>query len=223
MRREATALAIFVSASWACGGTIRPDVSGSPDAATTDAPNAGPADATTGDAPRDAHAGDSNDAGPNRVPINHRPNDAQCLSARPDSGCSFGDCTPETCADAGANPLCVETCEDCCTCTFDACSADSDCPSAQTCACHGSAYTGGVGNTCVPGNCRVDADCGVNGYCSPSPAMGCFGVAGYYCHTAKDQCESDSDCPPADGGASSPVCAYSTTNGTWACQYNPDC
>jgi len=93
---------------------------------------------------------------------------------------------------------------------------DTDCPAGNTCACHGSAYTGGAGNTCVPGNCRVDADCGTDGYCSPAyNTHSCGGVAGYYCHTPKDTCLDDSDCTSSQSGPQ--VCTYSTAAGHWAC------
>jgi hypothetical protein len=62
----------------------------------------------------------------------------------------------------------------------------------------------------------VDADCGENGYCSPTANTGCSGgLAGYYCHTSADECLDDEDC--ADAGAYS-VCAYDNTNQHWACQ-----
>lgn len=101
-----------------------------------------------------------------------------------------------------------------CSCTYDTCMHDTDCPTGQTCACHGSAYVGGDGNSCVPGNCRVDADCGAGGYCSPSfSLMGCGGLAGYYCHTPKDACINDSDC-----GANDNVCVYDAAAGYWECK-----
>lgn len=98
---------------------------------------------------------------------------------------------------------------------------DTDCATGLTCACHGSPYTHGAGNTCVPGNCRVDADCGSGGYCSPSDApMSCGALGGYYCHTAADQCIDDTDCPSSQGPQ---VCAYSTSTGRWECQMQGLC
>jgi len=58
-----------------------------------------------------------------------------------------------------------------CGCTYDSCAGDSDCPSGQTCACHGSPYTYGLGNTCVPGKLSRGLDCRTGSYCSPSPAV----------------------------------------------------
>jgi hypothetical protein len=99
-------------------------------------------------------------------------------------------------------------------CTYDTCQHDTDCPSSETCACHGSTYSGG-GNACVTGNCRVDSNCGVGGYCSPSYAtMGCGGLAGYYCHTPNDLCVNDSDCGTSNGLQ---VCVYTTATSRWEC------
>jgi hypothetical protein len=67
----------------------------------------------------------------------------------------------------------------------------------------------------VPGDCRVDADCGPCGWCSPSHSnQYCAGVAGYYCHTSSDQCVNDSDC--ADSGVGM-MCRYDTSLSYWRC------
>jgi hypothetical protein len=113
-----------------------------------------------------------------------------------------------------------------CDCSYDTCMQDTDCPTDQTCACHGSAYND-FGNTCVAGNCRVDADCGAGGYCSPTaPAGGwCGDVGGYYCHTPNDLCLDDSDCADTDAGAfAGPgFCEYATTNMRWECLRVEEC
>jgi hypothetical protein len=73
----------------------------------------------------------------------------------------------------------------------------------------------------VTGNCRVDADCGAGGYCSPSyDTVGCGGLAGTYCHTAMDKCLNDSDCPTSSGPQ---ACVYSTASGYWECQAEKQC
>ena len=165
-----------------------------------------------------------------RVPDNHRPSDAQCMQTAPagncpcTAGCSSPQftCTSDSaCADAGANGRCINQGGPAgCGCTYDRCAGDTDCPSGQTCGCHGSPYTFGGGSTCVPGNCRVDADCGTGGYCSPSPAMPCNMTGwdycqglGYYCHTPTDWCMNDSDCGVGAGSG----CVYSASNGDWEC------
>jgi hypothetical protein len=131
-------------------------------------------------------------------------NDPSCCTS--DSACTQG--TNGRCNPIGPLPGCQ--------CNYDACQHDTDCGSGHACACHGTADTGTYGNTCVPGNCRVDSDCGPGGYCSPSlNTMSCgVGVAGYYCHTANDQCIDDTDCVATMGNA---TCTYSTANSRWEC------
>ena len=103
-----------------------------------------------------------------------------------------------------------------CYCTYDTCARDTDCPAGQTCGCHGTPYSAGAGSTCVPGNCRVDRDCGAAGYCSPTYMIGsCGGLGGFYCHTAMDECLDDADCMA--GGMGYQLCAYSTTTTRWQC------
>jgi hypothetical protein len=165
------------------------------------------------------------------VPDNHRPSNAQCLGpAAPgniscSNNCPTGPnfaCTNDS-ACTGLNARCINGGGPAGSyCTHDACTADADCPSNQTCACHGSPFTYRAGNHCVPGNCRVDADCGLGLYCSPSPASTCSPngdlCLGYYCHTANDLCLNDSDC------AAQPLtaCVYSTSAGFWQCSaYGP--
>ncbi len=172
----------------------------------------------------------SDGALPGRVPTNHRTSGLQCTEPAPAGTCSCnGTCPNSTCvvdsdcSDAGINGRCASFLGPAgCGCTYDACAGDNDCQTGQTCACHGSPYTFGGGNLCVPGNCRADADCGVGGYCSPTPALPCNaggensfcqGV-GYYCHTPKDQCIDDSDCQ----GVGSPGCLYDPSIGYWTCQ-----
>jgi hypothetical protein len=102
---------------------------------------------------------------------------------------------------------------------YDGCVHDTDCDAGTTCACHGTAYVGNSGNQCIPSNCRVDSDCGVGGYCSPTyDTMSCGSIGGYYCHTPLDGCIDDTDCPsdPSMPGTI-PVCTYSTTDARWEC------
>jgi hypothetical protein len=70
----------------------------------------------------------------------------------------------------------------------------------------------------VPGDCRIDSDCGPAGYCSPSSTIGGCGtrLAGYYCRTSDDQCLNDGDCS-VDAGPGGGVCAYSTAKMRWEC------
>src|SRR3569832_290278 len=173
----------------------------------------------------------SGSKGNSSAPVNHRPDNAQCTEpADPgniscSSNCPTGaeyECTRDSdCAATGTNGRCVNGgCPAGSHCTHDSCTADTDNPDHETCACHGSPYTYRAGNTCVPGNCRVDADCGTGLYCSPSAASTCGSALclGYYCHTPQDLCIKDSDC------ASQPLsaCVYSTSVGYWLCApYGP--
>lgn len=158
-----------------------------------------------------------------RVPVNHRPNDGECSQPAPPGMCPVtgggppNNCTQDSQCTQGVDGRCVTNNGGAlfCYCTYDTCMHDTDCAQGQTCACHGAADTGGAGNTCIASGCRVDADCGPGGYCSPSvSSMGCGGLGGYYCHTAKDQCIDDSDCQ--DGGFGM-ACEYSSANGRWQC------
>jgi len=76
----------------------------------------------------------------------------------------------------------------------------------------------GIGAICVEANCHTDADCGSNGYCSPTVDSECgsfYGTVGFYCHTCDDTCTDDTDC--GNGQPGSPYCAYDPTVGHWAC------
>ena len=104
-------------------------------------------------------------------------------------------------------------------CIYDACLADKDCGASGLCNCDAS-----DGNYCSTGTCHVDADCGKDGYCSPSyPLCSLNGPArpsGWYCHGAKDECSSDSDCPPPKKESYGPMgtrCTFSPEVGHWKC------
>ncbi len=72
-----------------------------------------------------------------------------------------------------------------------------------------------VVRACVAANCRLDADRGARGYCSPSEGSGSSGrVEGWYCHTPDDDCHGDADCPRW-AGAGSGHCYHDGRR--WAC------
>jgi hypothetical protein len=107
-------------------------------------------------------------------------------------------------------------------CSYDECLTDANCGSKTPCLCRSSS-TDNSANVCVPGgNCAVDSDCGSGGYCSPSWA-GCQ-ERHYFCHTTRDTCINDTDCP-VDAGEFScstlPSCAYDTQAQRWACRQQP--
>jgi hypothetical protein len=218
MHRALVALValLAVTALWACGGS------------TATRSDAGTDGASSPDSAFDASG----------IPLQHRPSDAACTQPPPAAGCPFpgGTCTTDAdcTSDAATNGRCIEPSINSCTCTYDACAGDADCPTGQTCACHGAPYLGSAGNGCLPGNCRVDTDCEAGkGYCSPSPSAQCGtgtgpGLVGYYCHTAKDLCINDADCPvlrnPSDpNDVTSQTCSYSAPAGRWQCQPAPIC
>ena len=176
----------------------------------------------------------ASESGAGRVPLNHRPSSAQCSTPAPPGDCAGpypdgGGCASDSdCSEAGANGRCINRGGGPaapCACTDDKCSDDTDCPGGQTCACHGAPYTGGSGTACVKGNCRIDADCGPEGYCSPSATTALCGdsLAGYYCHTAADLCIDDGDCPESATVVGSPGCVYSATDSRWECLVLPVC
>lgn len=128
---------------------------------------------------------------------------------------SHADCT------AGENGRCVGNGHDGWQCTYDSCFSDADCASAdgpRLCQCEGGVRSDN--NVCLPGNCRVDADCGDGGYCSPSFGYcGAYsGVVGYYCHTKDDECVNDSECNPT-GATPGGYCSFQSTVGHWKCDH----
>ncbi len=193
------------------GGITDSSVAGQQDVAA-------PRDAAT---PADAMAGSDGlaatcpaaDGGPGgaaasstRVPANHQSAGSSCpqqratvsadasTGARQDAGVC-GECAEDSDCTAGPNGRCENGPLACLGCSYDACFVDSDCEGGVPCACRASAANLGP-NECLAGsNCRVDADCGPNGYCSPSALTRC-------------QCLGTALCGDAGGGC------YEATAGT---------
>ena len=98
----------------------------------------------------------------------------------------------------------------------DQCTTDDQCQAGTACGCatdfHGNAIHV---NMCVSAGCRVDGDCGPGGVCSPSFTGHCGSLAGFYCHSAADECTGHGDCcvDPARQ-----ACQYSPELGHWTCQ-----
>jgi hypothetical protein len=150
--------------------------------------------------------------------------------------------TPQSCAPnapvplpSGGVPGCVLS-ADCtshgygsCTaglCVSDFCLADGDCQKGYVCACGGitttvspppgetdAASQAYAINICVPATCRMDSDCGPEGYCSPS-YNGCGNLEGYYCHGPADTCAD-----PAKDCCGSQYCIWSAAAGAFSCAY----
>jgi hypothetical protein len=108
----------------------------------------------------------------------------------------------------------------------DFCLADGDCQKGYVCACGGETITmrpppgetdaasqAYAINLCVPATCRMDSDCGPEGYCSPS-YNGCGNLEGYYCHGPADTCAD-----PAKDCCGSQYCIWSAAAGAFSCAY----
>jgi len=160
-----------------------------------------------------------------RVPLRHRASGMTCSSERPASTCMAGEGPPVECtADGqctmGVNGRCVGNPRDGCRCNYDRCTTDGDCSEGGPCECRVPSRGASGANVCMAGNCQVDANCGAEGYCSPSlGSCGDFGgVVGYYCHTPADQCIDDADCL-GDAGflGQRPYCMFAREVGRWVC------
>jgi hypothetical protein len=165
------------------------------------------------------------------VPLKHRPTATSCVVPRPSENCTTpdmglmgvpSDCSGDISCNQGPNGRCTGDPHDGCHCTYDTCGTDADCMPGTLCDCRDAWWKGRPEgpSQCLPSDCRVDADCGVNGYCSPSLDPGCgvyFGVTLWHCHTAQDECVNDSDCAGVDGAYAPPFCAYKQEVGHWAC------
>ena len=207
----------------ACGGSVSPG-SSQPDSGHAKDGGVEPDASNSSDSGK-ADTG-QHDSGGGAVPLDHRPDDSLCLQPASPGSCSasvgIGQCSKDSDCTSGNAGRCQNSAGGPagCYCEYDTCASDSSCPSGQLCVCHGSAYAEGAGNTCMPGNCRVDSDCGADGYCSPAHGTtGCGGVGGYYCHTSADECVNDSDCT----GQGLDVCTWSSSANRWECQMEQLC
>jgi hypothetical protein len=176
---------------------------------------------------------------PAHVPANHRPAVSLCPDER-GPGMSLGSCgsTVAACTNdgvctAGVNGRCLYFGGGACNqvCSYDECASDSDCPGNAPCACRRSPSDSRA-NACAPASkCRIDADCGAGGFCSPTtilPFCHCRSVChddagggdylcgdncghGYFCHTPKDTCVDDTDCTDGE------LCNFDLPSQSWKC------
>jgi hypothetical protein len=153
------------------------------------------------------------------APKEHRPSPTTCTPSTSPGSCPAtpppaGDCKTDADCTAGTNGHCVQAGGGIllCNCAYDNCVTDGDCTGSGVCACQGSPYQF-ASNACTPqSDCKVDADCGAGGFCSPSQGTGCSNaLTGYHCHTSSDECVDTSDCTKAD------FCAFDTAKKHWAC------
>ena len=208
---------------WLDRGNIDTSTSDVGDTATVDV-----RDTSTGDvgdmSTGDMSSGDVVDTNPpGRVPERHRATATQCDGERPyldpgvppdGEGPPVSCRTHEECTD-GTNGRCGGNGHDGWYCTYDQCTTDSECDG-KVCECEGGFRSDA--DVCLrEGNCLVDADCGVGGYCSPSfgDCGSYMGVVAYFCHTAADECVDDVDCGDEDSWG--PYCAYNRVSGRWTC------
>jgi hypothetical protein len=155
----------------------------------------------------------------------HRPVAAACDSA-PGEGYthpgSSGTCSKDSDCTKGRNGRCMagrprmggrsepNHCE------YDDCFSDTECGAGETCNC-GLREPIPERHRCLPSNCRIDGDCGPNGFCSPSKkALGAGTIEGWFCHTEDDECTNDGDCLPEKAN-SFPYCGYSKKKERWIC------
>jgi hypothetical protein len=166
----------------------------------------------------------------------HRDAGTACPQARASSSADTcpdaGTCTHDSDCTAGVNGRCLRAsspipCGGTPSCSYDECTMDSDCPAGIPCVCRSSAMDTSP-NVCVAGStCRVDADCGPQGLCSPSYPPGtttqCWALSPTYaCHTAQDACRTDADCAPTcvgvKGVCPTRQCSFDVGHGSWTCQ-----
>lgn len=131
----------------------------------------------------DACEGLSRPAHPLGVPAQHRPSGIPCPSARgaiasspacdpaSDPSCTMAACVTDADCTAGVNGRCSHLHRGPANirlfCTYDECASDDACASGP-CQCRPSGESSEANRCENAGNCRVDADCGPGGFCSPS-------------------------------------------------------
>ena len=163
-----------------------------------------------------------------RVPTNHRPTMTFCPQGRGPAvssssttcNCSQCPCLQDSDCTSGMNGRCTSGPFACSMgCSYDECLSDADCTGNVPCACRSSGSDSMLNFCATQSKCRIDADCGPDGYCSPSLLdlvqnngySVCDGLAtGYFCHTPNDRCTDDSDCNQG-------TCNFDLTSQSWSC------
>jgi hypothetical protein len=162
-----------------------------------------------------------------RFPILHRPTATSCPQERGPGTSNFGTCNCPQCpciqdgdCVGGTNGRCTSGPFACSMgCSYDACFSDADCAGNMPCACRSSDSNSMLNFCANQSNCHIDADCGLDGACSPSLlnlvqnngyATCNDWATGYFCHTPNDRCIDDSDCYQG-------TCNFDLTNQVWSC------
>jgi hypothetical protein len=175
-----------------------------------------------------ADSGISPDSGSaTRVPTNHRPTMTSCpqgrgpgLSISTTGSCTQTGCLQDSDCTSGINGRCTNGPFACSAgCSYDECLSDADCPGNVPCECRSSG-SDPMRNFCATQSyCRIDADCGPDGYCSPSLlslvqndgySICDDGTTGHFCHTPNDLCTDDSDCNQG-------TCNFDLKSQSWSC------
>lgn len=166
-----------------------------------------------------------------RVPKNHRATATPCDGVRPDNeptGIPDGGTEPNGYIECRTNAECTKGKNGRCNgnghdgwrCTYDACQTDNDCTSTKGSVCQCEGGFRADNDVCLEGGCRVDADCGANGFCSPTlgDCGNYTGTLGYFCHQPGDECVDDEDCAGATGPIGTGSCRYNKMVGHWRCE-----
>ena len=139
---------------------------------------------------------------------------ANCLTLDGGSTCPNSECSQDSdCVNSalGDNGRCVQRGPlPGSTCSYDTCFADSACAAGSVCQCREPSDSVDANYCTTPSTCRIDADCGDSGYCSPSQSHEWCGTF-YACHTPNDECLNDSDC------GTGMRCDFDTNARHWVC------
>ena len=214
-------VAIVLGPLVACSGGIAPDpTSSSSGSSGSSSGSSGSSGNTSGSSgTTSGSSGTTSSGGGGRVPEKHRPVAAACTGERTNqepTGANGGECAKHVDCTKGRNGRCVFGRAGT-MCTYDQCANDGEC---ETGVCSCDTGTGGTDVCLHMSGCKIDADCGAGGYCSPTQGdCGNYGgIVGYFCHQPNDECVDDADCktvPGANGGGS---CRYNKTVGHWRCE-----
>lgn len=174
------------------------------------------ADCTQGKAGRctrnPSYGGSSRSTG---VPVSALPKRTNLLAEAPppppETVCTYDACTHNS--DCGTAQRCV--CDPLparyrCE-RLDECLLDAECPQGSLCACG----EGALANRCAPGNCRSDADCSGGFACETS-------LAGFrYCRSSLDRCSQTQGCDPIGAQGPPTQCDRQPGDGHWFCHLVP--